>query len=158
MGARAQNGDEARNGSALGVVVVLCLGLGGLLTGSFCFQIYKQIQQRTILRQEGRDTVGRVTATHAGHGSPTVTYAFKASGLNYSGKAELPNYGLVLHESDSIAVRYLSTDPTVNHPADWEWSNQGDLIPEVFVLLLTSVGVKGLIALFRDRKSGPDEG
>lgn len=150
---------NGRNRVALAVVVALCLGLGGLITGNFCFEIHKQIQQRAILRQEGRDAAGIVTATHAGHGSPIVTYAFKANGLNYSGKAEILNYRLVLHKSDSIDIRYLPTDPTVNHPADWEWSGFEimDLIPEVFMLFFTSVGVAALIALIRNRRLAPDE-
>lgn len=145
---------NSTNASAMVVVVVLCLGVGGIMFGSTCHDILAQIRQRTALRQEGRDTVGKVTATHAGHGPPTVTYAFEANGLNYSGKAELTNDRPIFHESDQIAVRYLPMDPTVNHPADWEWSGLEimDLIPEVFVLFLTSVGVVALVALFRDRK------
>jgi hypothetical protein len=144
---------NSTNASAMVVVVVLCLGVGGVMVASGCRGILTQTRQRSALRQEGRDTVGKVTATHAGHGSPTVTYAFEANGLNYSGKAELTNYRLVFHESDQIAVRYLPTNPTVNHPADWEWSGLEimDLIPEVFMLFLASVGVVALVALFRDR-------
>lgn len=145
---------NSTNASAMVVVVVLCLGVGGVMVGSACQGILTQARQRTALRQEGRNTVGKVTATHAGHGSPTVTYAFEANGLNYSGKAELTNYHLIFHESDQIAIRYLPTDPTVNHPADWEWSGLVimDLIPKVFMLFLTSIGVVALVALFRDRK------
>jgi hypothetical protein len=145
---------NSANASAVIVVAVLCLGVGGVLTGAACRGVVAQIRARTALRQEGRDTVATVTATHAGHGSPTVTYAFKVHGLSYWGKAEISNYGLVFHKSDQIAVRYLQTDPTVNHPADWEWSGVEtmDLIPEVFLLFLTSVGVVALVALFRDRK------
>ena len=145
---------KSANASAVIVVAVLCLGVGGVLTGAAYRGIAAQIRARTALRQEGRDTVATVTATHAGHGSPTVTYAFKVNGLSYWGKAEISNYRLVFHESDQIAVRYLPADPTVNHPADWEWSGLEtmDLIPEVFLLFLTSVGVVALVALFRDRK------
>jgi hypothetical protein len=145
------SGEQARNGPALVVVVVLCLGLGGLLTANFGLEIHRQIEQRRILRVDGRDTVGSVTATHAGHGPPTVTYAFKVNERNYSGKAEISDYRVVLHVSDLIAVRYLPSDPGVNHPADWEWSNEGDLIPEVFILCFTSVGVIALVGLFRNR-------
>lgn len=144
---------NSTNASAMVVVVVLCLGVGGVMVASACRGILTQTQQRSALRRVGRDTVGKVTATHAGHGSPTVTYAFEANGHNYSGKAELANYRLIFHESDQIAVRYLPTDPTVNHPADWEWSGLEimDLIPQVFMLFLASVGVAALVALFRDR-------
>lgn len=145
---------NSTNASAMVMVVVLCLGVGGVMVGSTCRSILMHIRHRTALRQDGRNTIGKVTATHAGHGSPTVTYVFEANGLNYSGKAELTKYRLVFHESDQIAVRYLPTDPTVNHPADWEWSRLEtmDLIPEVLMLFLTSVGVVALVALFRDRK------
>ena len=151
MQRRALNGEQARNGPALVVVAVLCLGLGGLLSANFGLEINREIQQRRLLRVDGRDTVGSVTATHAGHGPPTVTYAFKVDERSYSGKAEILNYRVVLHASDSISVRYLPRDPRVNHPADWEWSNEGDLIPEVFILCFTSVGVIALAALFRNR-------
>lgn len=143
---------NSTNASAMLVVMAICLGIGGIVIGSACHDILTQIRHRTRLRQEGRDAVGKVTATHAGHGPATVTYLFKANGLNYSGKAEMPNYHLILQESDSIAVRYLPADPTVNHPADWEWSGVGDLVPELFMLFFTSVGGVAFVALLRDRK------
>ena len=160
MEGRALNSEQAQNGPALVVVVVLCLGLGGLITGNFCLEIHKQIQQRAILRQEGHDAAGKVTATHAGHGPSTVSYRFQANGTSYLGKAEMPHYRLILHEADPIAVRYLPSDPTVNHPADWEWSGLEimDLIPEVFMLFFTSVGVIALVALFRNRRLGRQDG
>ena len=72
----------------------------------------------------------------------------------------MPHYRLILHEADPIAVRYLPSDPTVNHPADWEWSGLEimDLIPEVFMLFFTSVGVIALVALFRNRRLGRQDG
>ena len=38
MQRRSVSGEQARNGVALVVVVVLCLGLGGLLTANFGFR------------------------------------------------------------------------------------------------------------------------
>ena len=145
---------NSANGPAMVVAVALCLGVGGIAFGFDCYSNSKEIRHRTVLRREGRDTVGKVSATHAGHGSPTVSYAFKVDEGYYSGKAELPNYRLILHESDPIAVRYLPADPTVNHPADWEWSglNIMDLVPQAFVLFFIIVGIIPLVALFRDRK------
>lgn len=143
---------NSTNASAMLVVVVLCLGVGGIFLASVCKGLVVQILQRAALRQAGRDTVGKVTATHAGHGAPTVTYSFESEGLIYSGTAELPNYHLIFHDSDPIAVRYLPKDPTMNHPADWEWSGLGDLPPDAFILFCTLVGVVAVVALFRDRK------
>jgi hypothetical protein len=145
---------NSTNASPLLVVALLCMGLGGIAFGYDCYDDLKEIRQRTVLRQEGRDTVGKVSARHAGHGRATVSYIFKVNEGYYSGRAEMPDYRLLLHESDPIAVRYLQTDPGVNHPADWEWSGLEimDLIPQAFVLFLTMVGIVPLVALFRDRK------
>jgi hypothetical protein len=140
------------NASFVLVVVVVCLGLGSIAVGYDCFSILKQIGQRTDLRRDGRDTVGRVSAMHSGRGGSTVRYTFTANGTNYLGKAQMPNYRLVLHESDQIAVRYLPSDPTVNHPADWEWSGLTDVIPEALALFFVAVGSVALVVLLRDRK------
>jgi hypothetical protein len=153
---------NSTDASFLLVVVVVCLGLGAVACGFDTFSTLNQIQKRAILRRDGRDTVGKVSATHGGHGDSTVSYRFTVNGANYLGKAQMPNYRLILHESDEIAVRYLSSDPTVNHPADWEWSGQADLIPKVFALFFVTVGSVALVALFRDRnlarKGKPVEG
>jgi hypothetical protein len=39
MEGKALNSEKAQNGPALVVVVVLCLGLGGLITANFCLEI-----------------------------------------------------------------------------------------------------------------------
>jgi len=145
---------NSENAPAMIAAIALCLGIGGIAFGFECYSDLQEMSQRTILQQQGRDAVGTVSATHAGHGSPTVSYAFKVNDGYYSGKAELPNYHLIFHESDPIAVRYLPTDPTVNHPADWEWSGliTMDLIPQAFMLLFVIGGIILLVVLFRDRK------
>jgi hypothetical protein len=145
---------NSANAPAMVVAIALCLGIGGIAFGFDCYSDLQEMSQRTILRQQGHDVVGTVSATHAGHGSPTVSYAFKVNDGSYSGKAELPNYRLIVHESDPIAIRYLPTDPTVNHPADWEWSGLiiMDLIPQAFMLLFFMGGIVLLVVLFGDRR------
>lgn len=145
---------NSANAPAMVAAIALCLGIGSIAFGYFCYSDLQEMSQRTILRQQGRDAVGTVSATHAGHGSPTVSYAFKVNERYYSGKAELPNYRLIFHESDPIAVRYLPTDPSANHPADWEWSGLiiMDLIPQALMFLFIIGGIILLVVLFRDRK------
>ncbi|MGO8758494.1 MAG: DUF3592 domain-containing protein [Terracidiphilus sp.] len=138
--------------SFLVVVVVVCLGLGSMAVGFDIVSTLRQMQQRTALRRNGNETVGNVTATHGGHGDSTVSYTFTANGSHYLGKAKMPNYRLILHESDQILVRYLPSNPAVNHPAAWEWSGQSDLIPKAFALFFVVVGSVALVALVRDRK------
>ena len=107
---------NSTNASPLLVAVLLLMGLGGAALGYDCYFDVKEVGQRTALRQAGRDTVGKVSATHAGHGPATVSYSFKVNDGYYSGRAEMPDYRLVLHESDPIAVRYLPTDPGAESP------------------------------------------
>ncbi len=135
----------------LGVVIV-CLGLGILAVGFDCSSIFKHVQQRTVLRRDGHNTVGRVNTIHSGRGGSTVSYTFSVNGVDYPGKAQMPNYRFALHESDQLAIRYLPTDPTVNHPADWEWSGLTDLIPEALALFFSIIGAVALAALLRERR------
>lgn len=143
---------NSTDASFLLAVVVLCLGLGSVACGFDCSRTLKQMRQRAVLRQDGQDTAGRVSAIHSGRGGSTVSYTFAVNGTNYLGKAQMPNYRLILHTSDQIGVRYLPSNPTVNHPAAWEWSGLTDLIPEALALFFTIVGIVALAALLRERK------
>jgi hypothetical protein len=78
---------------------------------------------------------------------------FAVNGVNYAGKAQMPNYRLILRESNEITIRYLPSDPSLNHPAAWEWSGLSpDLIPEAFALFFVSGGIVALVVLLRDRR------
>jgi hypothetical protein len=134
------------------VVGLLLFGAGLLMCGFLGLSAFRQEQQRTALRQDGRDIVGRVITTHAGHGDSTVSYTFTVNGSTYLGKAQMPNYRLALRESDEIAVRFLPSNPALNHPAAWEWSGLRDFMPKIFALFFMIVGAIALGALLRDRK------
>lgn len=136
-----------------GVIVgSVLLGLGSVLCGYLCIDASIQMQHRAVLRRDGRDIVGRVSMTHGGHGDSTVSYTFPLNGVTYFGKAQLPDYYLVLHESDQIAVRYLPSNPDINHPAEWEWSGLTGVVAKVFVLFFMAMGGVAFALLSRERK------
>jgi len=143
---------NSTNGSSVLVLVLLSLVSGSVICGFACSGAFGQMQRRAALRRDGRDIAGRVTATHAGHGDATVSYTFTVNGSIYFGKAQMPDYRLILHESDGIAVRYLPINPAINHPADWEWSGLTDFVPDVFALFFATMGIVGLVFLLRNRK------
>jgi hypothetical protein len=83
----------------------------------------RQTENRAALRSDSSVIVGEITRTRKRKNSEIVYYTFNANSRSYTGEAELPwqlrNY---VEQSKSITVRYLPTDPDVNHPAAWEWS------------------------------------
>jgi len=83
----------------------------------------RQTEHRAALRADSSTTAGEITRLQKMKHSEVVYYTFSASGRLYTGEAELP---WQLHEdvdrSKPLTVRYLPTDPAVNHPAAWEWS------------------------------------
>jgi hypothetical protein len=143
---------SSTDASFLLVVVVVCLGIGSIAVGFECFNATKQMRQRTALGRDGLITTGKVSATHGGHGDSMVSYTFNANGTKYVGSAEMPNYRLILHESDAITIRFLPSEPTINHPADWDWSGGGNLMPMLFALFFVTMGSVALLVLLRDRK------
>ena len=89
---------------------------------------------------------------HGGHGDSTVSYIFTFNGSLYDGKAQMPNYHLIEHKSDRIVIRFLPSNPAINHPAAWEWSGFADIFPGIFLLFLTTMGGVALGVVYRDRK------
>jgi len=126
------------------ILITLIFVVGGaIIIGWFALDSIKQFQQRTILRNEGREIVGTVTKLSQGRGSETVRYSFTIEGKDFLGKARVPDrLGFALHVRDRIVVRFLPSDPTVNHPEAWEWSAFTDIFRlgfQVFYALLVAV-------------------
>jgi hypothetical protein len=82
-----------------------------------------------------------------------VYYTFVIGGTSFSGKAEIPNgQGIALHESDKISVRFLPSNPAINHPDAWEWSPLMSLVPIIFAIISIGFGGAALAILFRERR------
>jgi len=103
------------------LLIVLLFFVGGSITlGWECFSDIRQFQQRAFLRSNGHGAVGVVTGLSFGRYTPmTVHYRFAIGGVTYYGKAKRPQ-GLGswtgLDVSDNILVRFLPSNPTINHP------------------------------------------
>ena len=109
------------------VVLIFLVG-GSLLCGWYFFGSIKQAHQRAVLRSDGREVVGDVTGLPTGRGTEYVRYSFTFKGKDFSGEARIPGHlGFVLHKQDRILIRFLPSDPAMNHPYDWEWSALMDM-------------------------------
>ena len=143
---------NSNNGWFSLILALLFLGAGGVVCGFRCFDAFRQMQAQATLRRDGREAIGRVNTTHRGRGPTFVSYTFTINGVSYLGDAQMPDYRLVLHQADQITIRYLPTDPNVNHPADWEQSGIMGLGLTMFALVPTVIGGIALGVMFGDWK------
>jgi hypothetical protein len=76
---------------------------------------------RSTLRKAGVDVSGEITGIEpVPKALDEVDYTFNVNGRTFSGKAPVPaRVERNLYESGPLMVRYLPSDPAVNHPAAW---------------------------------------
>lgn len=98
---------------------VLCLAFG--ISGAY-FLIRGAMQDeqtKSSLRRERNEATGDVTRIIKSR----VDYRFTVNGATFTGQAVRPDPKQIgLRESDPIRIRFLPSNPAVNHPAAWEES------------------------------------
>jgi hypothetical protein len=113
-------------------------------------QVAHYTTAQNALRRGGSDSSGSVTAkrwTAGKFGSPYVSYAFAVDGITYSGESKAPREAWDrLRQNDFLRVRYLLSNPNINHPADWE-----DLTPSDLWVLVVPMGMAAFSLLFARR-------
>jgi len=134
------------------VWVVLIFVVGGAMScGWFILDSIREVHQRTALRSDGREVIGEVTGLPTGRGTEYVKYSFTFKGKNFWGEARIPgDAGIVLHKQDRILIRFLPSDPTINHPYAWEWSVP--LMDAVLIGVLLFVALFVVVALIYSRR------
>jgi hypothetical protein len=137
----------------LWIVLLFFVG-GGIWLGWKCYDDAQQFKDRALLRNNGRDVVAEVTRlSYRRHGPTSVDYDFTFNGATYPGSAEEPNAGpgASLRKSDKILVRFLPSNPAVNHPYAWEWSPAIGWVWVAFQVFFWAMGGAALVVLCRDR-------
>jgi hypothetical protein len=118
--------------------VFLALGTAGAIWGGK--DSLQQAQDKTAIRLGGVNTDASITKLGSEGNSSTITarYSFTVNGENFTGHAVVPEslYSGLL-TSASLPILYLPSNPSVNHPAAWEWSAgsvwDSMLVPVIFV-------------------------
>jgi hypothetical protein len=111
------------------------------------------MRERSALRQDGVEAQGRITfLDRVGRGGYVIRYTFTTGGGEVSNKAEVPPRLVTnLQGSAATTIRYLPSNPAINHPTAWEWSLLSEW-PAIFVLMgLLAVGVVISAVFFRRR-------
>lgn len=136
------------------LAVVLVFFVGGLITiGWLCYYDVKELQQRALLRIENRVVVGEVTGFSIARYAPMgVSYRFIVDGVTYSGEAKEPPDGTSLEKADTIPIRFLPSNPAINHPDAWEWSPAIGWLYTAGEIFLTAMGGLAFAFLWRDRR------
>jgi hypothetical protein len=87
----------------------------------------RQKARTEALRREGREAAGKTTDLL--HKSNKVIYAFNANGVALTGEADAPRDTWDgLRTGDPLAIRFLPSNPAINHPAGWEASSNWGLL------------------------------
>lgn len=139
------------------LIIVLLFFLGGLALLSWIgYGYYSNFNRRAALRGSGvREVVGEVTGFTWGRDSPmSVDYKFPVDGVDYWGQAvepAIPGPGTRLEQGDHLVIRFLPSNPGINHPDAWEWSWSIGWVSTTLLVFLTPVGCVGLGILLRQR-------
>lgn len=134
------------------IVIAFMLGLTIFLIVWLSKNAAQQMQNSTTLRKSGVEVLGEVTRIETfSRSRDMVSYSFTVNGRTFSGKAGVPaRIERNLHEFGPLMVRYLPSDPAINHPAAWQWS------PLTFLLSMIPLGIMTLLLIlfpvFRYRK------
>lgn len=135
-------------------VLALLIGVIVVLGLRYCKLMVIDMQHRSALRQDGVDAQGEVTfLDRVGKGANIVRYTFQTKDGTVSGKAEVPAELMQeLGESTRITIRYLPYNPSINHPAAWEWSLLSQWSVPLILGGLFTVWVVTFTAMQRGRK------
>lgn len=140
---------------ALWIVLLFFVG-GGLWLGWKGYDDVQQFKHRALLRSDGRIIIGEVTGFSFGRYTPmSVNYSFTVHGESYSGEAlepENPGPGTSFDKGDKILVRFLPSNPAINHPDAWEWSVAIGWWFVGFQVFFWAIGGFVLTLLLRDRR------
>lgn len=130
----------------------VALVIAGWFFTSYATKAAHESRVRNALRASGQQVDGELLGVTFGQDqeSATVGYAFELNGKKFSGSAYAPEFfANELKLARSIPVRYLPSDPAINHPADWEWSPVDDIWELIASAPFAAWGLYILVGLLR---------
>jgi hypothetical protein len=124
----------------------------------FTFVVFRMAQSESSqynrrLRAQGREATAKVTRlwrTGGKGATDMVAYSFSAGAARVHGECEVPfRLWAGLRNGDDLPVRYLPSDPAVNHPAAWEEDTTPMWVALGLPALPAAIGLFLLIMLVR---------
>ena len=144
----------ARGGKQMAVGGTLFLLIGSALLLFYFREPVQEMARTAALRRGSRETTGVVTRVRSRYRNPdVVSYTFTANGVALTGECSVPNDHVAgLREADPLPIRFLSSNPAINHPAAWEGPDPHWWVPCVFSMVFPACGFVLIIGLRRDRR------
>jgi hypothetical protein len=104
------------------------------------------------LHAQGQEASGEINKLWESKSARMVAYEFTANGARIHGESEVPDKMWAgVRRAGFLPVRYLPSDPTVNHPAAWD----AERLPEWFPVVIPLLWVLGSgFLLFNLRRQG----
>jgi hypothetical protein len=138
----------APGGWVLAVVAAIFV-VGGPVLGVYLWnQSQSQSAARERLGREGvaaEATIVRLRRTGGESPSDRVSYRFEAGTAIVTGTSRVPlRTRRTLHVGDTLPVRYVPADPSINHPVGWEMNVTPAWLSFLTVAIL--IGDAGLVA------------
>lgn len=139
--------------NAIAFVIFLAFAAAlGFWFGSIATQ---QMQHKTALRRDSREATAEVTRLeHVGRSNtPDASYSFTVDGAPFSGKVKVPRQlERNFYPFSLVPIRYLPSNPAVNHPAAWEDSDLSIWGPLILPLFIATTAVLGFAGLRKQRQ------
>lgn len=104
----------------------------------------REAEEQRLLREQGADTEGRVTRVWRSRNDskqPWVAYRFTAQGRTYERQAKATlQVWRNLRAGSELPVRYLPSNPVLNHPRGWQQKAMPVWIPYLVAAALIAFG------------------
>ncbi len=138
---------------AIPVLAFAMFLLGGfaILVPSSFGRAAQEMTRMVALRRGSRETTGVVAREWKKSSTDTASYTFAAGGVALAGECSMPFLSR-LREGDPLPIRFLPSDPAINHPVAWDGPGSGLLIVCVFSAVFPALGIWLVIQLRRDRR------
>jgi len=141
-------------GKVLSVLAALFFA-GAIAAGAgLSHVIARQEKERQTLREGSAEVEAMVTRhwrTGGKSDTPKVSYEFEYAGHTYHGSANAPGrIWRTLSVGSPIAVRFVPSNPELNHPAEWDVEVLPKIMPGVIAALLILMAVLLVFAIRRE--------
>ena len=146
---RVRASDGTRKALWLGLFVLCVLVI---LMGGYVHSKIQEARHREALSKEGRDAAAMVTKIRPSRHGSWVYYGFRFGGAVYQGEINSDDMVWDAHVGELIPIRFLPSDPSVNHPTPWDLWVWSDFVFIAFLLISFGAAANAAISVYGDRK------
>jgi hypothetical protein len=127
-------------------------GIFVIFTGWYVYSKVQEARQIKAVSREGLDAPARVTKVLPSRHGSWVYYSFRFAGKVYQGEVNSQDMIWDAHVGENIPIRFLPSDPSVNHPTPWDLWMWPDIVYVSVLLVTFGAFAKLVLFLYRERR------